>query len=146
MKKIVLLSTVAIALTACSPKVHHQGKIVEQAEIDQIKAGHHRKEDVAQILGSPTMSAMFKDDRWYYFSKVTQTTAFMKPVASEQNIYVIEFDKTGVVREVKHLGLEDSKKVAYVNRETPTTGHDTSVFQQLFGNFGRIARSDKMDK
>lgn len=147
MKHSILLLTCALALSGCSPKIHHQGKAIEQSELDQIKVKQHSKEDVARILGSPTMQSMFQDDRWYYFSKTTETTAFLKPVASEQNIYVVNFDRSGKVSEIKHLNLENSQDVAYVGRETPTTGQDTSMLQQVFGNFGRIAtRSDKMDK
>lgn len=146
MKYSVLLMSCVLALAGCSPKVHHQGKLVEKSEIEQIKVGEHNKEDVASILGSPSMQSMFQDDRWYYFSKVTETTAFLKPVAAEQDIYVVNFDKAGKVSEVKHLGLDDSRDVAHVSRETPTTGQDISVMKQLFGNFGRITRSDKMDK
>jgi outer membrane protein assembly factor BamE (lipoprotein component of BamABCDE complex) len=146
MKQYILVFACALAVAGCCPKVHHQGKSVEQSEIEQIKVNQHSKADVARLLGSPTMQSMFKDDRWYYFSKTTETTAFLRPVAAEQNIYVINFDKTGKVSEIKHLNLDDSHQVAYVNRETPTTGQDTSMMQQLFGNFGRISRSDKMDK
>jgi len=146
MKNYVLFFVGALALTGCSPKVHHQGKAIEQSELEQIKVNQHSKEDVARILGSPSMQSMFADDRWYYCSKTTETTAFMKPVASEQNVYVINFDKTGKVREIKHLDLDNSQQVSYVNRETPTTGQDTSMLQQLFGNFGRITRGDKMEK
>ncbi len=128
MRQYILLLVGTLALAGCSPKVHHQGKAVEQAEIDQIKVNQHRKEDVAQILGSPTMYAMFQDDRWYYYSKITETKAFMKPVASEQNLYVITFDKGGVVRDIKHLDLDNSEDVAYVNRETPTPGQNTRSF------------------
>jgi outer membrane protein assembly factor BamE (lipoprotein component of BamABCDE complex) len=145
MRNFVLLCVGVLALTACSPKVHHQGKAVEQSEIEKIKVNQHTKEDVANLLGSPSMQSMFADDRWYYCSKTTETTAFMKPVAAEQNVYVVNFDKTGRVASVKHLDLENSQSVSYVNRETPTTGQDTSMLQQLFGNFGRISRSDKMD-
>ncbi len=146
MKQNIFFLAGMLAIAGCSPKVHHQGKAIEESEIQQIKVNEHSKEDVSRMLGSPTMQSMFQDDRWYYFSKTTETTAFLKPVASEQNIYVINFNKSGKVREVKHLNLDNSQNVSYVNRETPTTGQDTSMLQQLFGNFGRITRSDKMEK
>jgi outer membrane protein assembly factor BamE (lipoprotein component of BamABCDE complex) len=142
MRKSILFLAGTLALGGCSPKVHHQGKAVELSEIEQVKVNQHTKEDVARILGSPSMQSMFADDRWYYFSKTTETTAFLKPVAAEQNIYVVNFNDSGLVSEVKHLDLGDSQKVAYVNRETPTTGQDTSVLQQIFGNFGKIAKKD----
>lgn len=146
MKHSMLFFVCALALTGCSPKVHHQGKTIEQSELEQIKVGEHSKEDVARILGSPTMQSMFQDDRWYYYSKTTETTAFLKPVAAESNIFVVNFNKSGKVSEIRYLNLDNSQDVAYVNRETPTTGQDTSMLQQIFGNFGRITRSDKMDK
>lgn len=146
MKYSSLLTVSVLALSACSPKVHHQGKLIEATEIEQVKVSEHNKEDVLSMLGSPSMQSMFQDDRWYYFSKVTETTAFLKPVAAQQDVYVINFDGAGKVSSVNHLGLDDSQQVSYVSRETPTTGQDTSVLKQIFGNFGRITRTDKMDK
>jgi len=144
MKKILSFLVVFTALAGCSAKVHHVGKNIEASDVEQIKVGVHHKSDVAQILGSPTLYSLFKEDRWYYASKITETKAFLKHVTEEQNTYIVSFNKSGIVTGVKHLDLENAKDISYVSRETPTTGQDTSMLQQLFGNFGRISRSDKM--
>ncbi len=143
MKKFSILLVTLIAISGCTPKVHHVGKSLEEGDIEQVKVGVHKKHEVAQILGSPTLYSLFKEDRWYYTSKVTEANAFLKPVASEQDTYIITFNKAGVVQNIRHLDLADVLEISYVNRETPTTGQDTSMLQQLFGNFGRITRGDK---
>ena len=144
MKKILVFPFLVLLLSACASRVHYVGKNLDKEDIARIKVGQHTKQDVAQILGSPTLSSMFQNDRWYYASKITETKAFLSPVVSEQNVYIITFGENGTVNAVKHLGLEDAKNVSYVGRETPTTGQDTSILQQLFGNFGKITRSDKV--
>ena len=146
MKKIFIFSCLGLLLSACAPKIHYVGKNLEKEDVAKIKVGQHYKQDVAQILGSPSFYSMFQDDRWYYTSKVTEAKAFLKPVVSEQDTYVVSFDKNGVVKEVRHLGLGDAQKINYAGRETPTTGHDSSILKQLFGNFGRITRSDNLRK
>lgn len=145
MKRVSFLFIVLVMMAGCSPKVHHVGKPVAEQEIQQVQVGVHTKRDVAGILGSPTFYSLFKEDRWYYAFKVAETTAFLKPVATEQDTYVIVFNENGIVKEVKHLGMEDAKEISYVSRETPTTGQDSSMLKQLFGNFGRITRSDKVN-
>jgi outer membrane protein assembly factor BamE (lipoprotein component of BamABCDE complex) len=53
-------------------------------------------------------------------------------------VLIIKFDKKGVVSDVEKKTLKDGRDIAIVQRETPTTGSDISVIQQLFGNIGRF--------
>lgn len=145
MKRISVLLVSLIAFAGCSPKVHQMGKSIEEKNVQQVQAGVHNKHDVARILGSPTLYSLFQEDRWYYTSKTTEANAFLKPVVAEQDTYIVTFDKSGIVKDVKHLNMDNAKDISYVSRETPTTGQDTSMLQQLFGNFGRITRSDKLN-
>lgn len=146
MKNVFVLTISCLFLAACAPKIHHQGKPVDESNVEQIQKGISTKHDVARLLGSPTMASVFQDDRWYYASRTTETNAFLKPVATQQDIFVVTFNDQGIVTDFKHLGLDDSQGVDYVNRETPTSGKDSSMLQQMFGNFGRITRSDKTAK
>ena len=70
----VILSAAVLGLTACShvpnfvkpyrPDVQ-QGNWLTQDQIDLLRPGMTR-EQVRFALGSPTLTSIFRDDRWYY--------------------------------------------------------------------------------
>ncbi|MGB0672097.1 MAG: outer membrane protein assembly factor BamE, partial [Rhodospirillales bacterium] len=103
-----------------------------------IRPGEISRAEVAEILGSPTNIAPFDGESWYYVSERTETFAFFEPEVKERQVLVLNFDKSGVLRDMKALSLQDGKEVALVDRETPTAGNDFTVIQQIFGNLGRF--------
>jgi outer membrane protein assembly factor BamE (lipoprotein component of BamABCDE complex) len=122
--------------------VHHQGKHVDVDDLAKIKAGTHNKNDVLSIVGSPSVDGTFDRKKWVYISKVTETTAFLAPTTAEEEVVAIYFDDNGIVKEVAFHENEDSENIDFVERVTPTSGHSMTFLQQIFGNFGRMSRSD----
>ncbi len=140
--------TLTAFLSACSSNVHYQGKKVEEEDLSQLKTGLHNKQDVARILGSPSTTTGFSDDKWYYVSKTTEAVSFLKPDVKDQQVLALKFDQSGLLREIEEHDITAGKEVDYVERVTSTAGQQKSFFQQVFGNFGRMARQDngKMPK
>ncbi|MBL0942444.1 MAG: outer membrane protein assembly factor BamE [Alphaproteobacteria bacterium] len=132
-----------LLMVGCSPIIHHQGKIIEEASLKEIACGRHTREDVERILGSPSTLATFNDKTWYYISKTTEAKAFFTPEVIDQKTIAITFDDAGYVKEISARKLADAQDIEFVERVTPTTGHSMTFLQQVFGNFGRIARQDK---
>jgi outer membrane protein assembly factor BamE (lipoprotein component of BamABCDE complex) len=63
--------------------------------------------------------------------------AFLKPRITEQHVLQIRFDGSGVVREMKELGLEDAKATTYVERTTPTRGGEPGLLRSLYDTIMR---------
>ncbi len=136
------LPVAAMALTACAAdsitiKARH-GNLPDPERLAEIVPGEINREEVAEILGSPSTIAAFDEETWLYISQQTETLAFLPLEITDQKIVVIKFDKEGVVSEVKQLGLEASQDVKPVERTTPTHGNEFTVLDQLLGNFGRF--------
>ena len=131
-----------IVLSACQPTIHNQGKKIDQDELNMVKKGVHTKQEVEQILGSPSTVSTFSDMKWYYIYKKTTASAFLKPEIVEQDVVVLEFDSNNVLAKITILGEKDGKQVDYVERITPTAGHSSSFLNQVFGDFGRVAKKD----
>ena len=100
------------------------------------------REEVAEILGSPSSVAVLEGETWYYISKRTETLAFFEPKVSDQKVVVIRFDEKGMVSEVQTLGLEQARTINPSERETPTAGNELTLFDQLIGNLGRFNSSE----
>ena len=133
-----LMLLLALAASGCSPRVHNQGHEVDPERLGQVEAGKSNREQVLEILGSPTNNSTFGPEIWYYVSQLVHTTLFFRPEVNDRKVVAIEFDENGTVVAVNSLGLEDGRLVRPVERTTPTTGHEMGMFEQLLGNFGRF--------
>ena len=104
--------------------------------ISKIKPGHQSRDQVITILGSPSAIGTFEDNRWYYITQKTESTAFFEPKLVKQSIILIDFDEGGFVKSVETLDPNEAKKISFVDRVTPTKGKSLGFFEQIFGNLG----------
>lgn len=125
-------------LVACAARTNSYGDHVDSDRLAQIVPGQISKDDVEQILGSPSTASIFDGETWYYISSRTETVAFLEPKIVERQVVVIRFDDKGVVSAVDAFGAERGQEVKIVNRETPSTGSQMTMVQQFFGNIGRF--------
>lgn len=132
-----IISTIACALlTGCAAEISARGNLPTEEKLSQVTPGLTR-EQVMQILGSPSTMATFTDQSWYYIGQKVEDYAFYRPKVLERQVVVIQFDEQDQVSEIKRLDKEDGKAVEMVDRTTPTVGRDLSIMQQMFGNLGR---------
>lgn len=128
----------ALALGACTKDVQVHGNIPDPEQIAAIEPGLATRQEVLQILGSPSTISTFLDRRWYYIGEKTTQFAFMTPDVLERSVLVVAFDEGGTVERTQAYTLEDGRVVDPVTRQTPTEGRDFTILQQLFGNIGRF--------
>lgn len=131
------------ALMACQSRIDSRGYVPTPEDMERVKAGLQGREEVREILGTPSSASNFTDDRWYYISKKTSSTAFFEPKVLEQNVVVVEFDETGIVKDLQRYALEDGLLIDPVTRKTPAPGREMSFLEQLIGNFGRFNSTPK---
>ena len=128
----------ASTLAGCAPIVDTRGTLVDSERMATVKVGQSGREQVLQSLGSPSATALFDDEVWYYIGKRTETLAFFAPEVLEQQVVVVRFDRDGVVSAIEKLNKEDGNQVQLVQRTTPTAGAEMTFLQQMFGNLGRF--------
>ena len=128
----------ALALAACQPTIDQRGNLPDKSKLAEIEPGVTTKQMVSQILGTPSSVSTFSDKTWYYISRRTEQTAFFDPEVLDQQVVVVGFDEGGVVREVQHLNLADSRPVDPSSRETPSAGKELGFVEQLIGNLGKF--------
>ncbi|MDW3207303.1 MAG: outer membrane protein assembly factor BamE [Alphaproteobacteria bacterium] len=133
-----LVGGAMIVLTACEPKVALRGNDPLESRLEQIAVGQSTKRDVAGAIGTPSMVGTFDDSVWYYLSQRKETWAFYSPEVVEHKVLAFHFNADGVLQEVKTYDEESLNEISYRDKETPTSGRTMSVFEQLFGNFGKV--------
>ena len=131
---------VALIAAGCSKTQAVRGYVPDDELLAQLQPGQQTRDQVAQILGSPSSISTFEErnDTWYYITRRTEQFAFFDEEVLDQRVVAIDFDEDGRVQEVRRFGLEDGQEVNPVDRKTPTRGRELGFFEQLFGNIGRF--------
>jgi outer membrane protein assembly factor BamE (lipoprotein component of BamABCDE complex) len=149
-RNVLIAAALAAAASACSPVVGRHGFQVTDVNPKDVKVGEDTKSTVLTKLGSPSTVSTFENNVWYYISQTTARRTYHKPSVETRNVTAISFDKASEkVTEVKTLDLNDSRRLAYNERETPTRGRELTVLEQLLGNVGRggmLPNSDDQER
>lgn len=127
-----------LALGACVPQVSNHGYRLDEAALAQIEPGRTTRDQVLQLLGSPSALTTFDGSVWYYVSQRSERMSFYQEEVVNQDVVSVTFDDLGTVVGIDRHGLEQAHEVSFVDRETPTAGSELSVFEQFIGNIGRF--------
>ena len=133
---ILIFSCLIILLNGCAPTANVRGFVPNPDAIEKIKPGLQNQDQVLGLLGSPTATATFEKDRWYYITRKTEKTVFDDPTLIESRTTMIEFDATGFVSKISTLSNDAIRDIDPVERTTPTKGRKFGILQQLLGNLG----------
>ncbi len=136
----------ALAVAGCAPEINVRGHVPNPDSLAQIKPGQQTRDQVLDLLGSPSSVGTFEDTRWYYISRRTEHLAFYEPEVMEAQVVMVEFDTAGFVKQVAHLPDEDIREIELVERETPTKGRELGFLQQILGNIGLRAASESDER
>lgn len=126
-----------VGLTGCNTsEVFHNGYVVDQQALDLVSVGSSR-EHVLLTLGTPSTTATFDGEVFYYISQQRKrTVAFMKQSLVDQQVLAIYFDKDGVVAQRANYTMQDGKVFDTISRTTPTGGKDLTFLQQVLSGAG----------
>ena len=128
----------ALLLSACAPALQTHGYRADAEALAQIQPGQTSREQVLQLLGSPSALSAFDGQAWYYITQRTEQRSFYQQNVVGQDVVAIAFDEQGMVAAVDRRGLDDARQVALVERETPTVGNELGILEQFVGNIGRF--------
>ena len=117
-------------LSGISQTTQH-GYVISPTALEQIPPGSS-KEQVLIALGSPSTTANYGNDVFYYISQTRERpVAFMPEKVINQRVVAVYFNKKDQVDHVANYGLKDGKVFDFVSRTTPTGGADQSFLQQV---------------
>lgn len=131
-----IVVVMALVIAGCAPAVNLRGHVPNPEALELIKPGQQTRDQVLDMLGSPTAIGTFEDSRWYYITRKTEQLAFYDAELIEAQVVLVEFDTAGFVKQVAHLSNDEAREIDPVARTTPTKGRELGFFQQLLGNLG----------
>ncbi|OFX07640.1 MAG: hypothetical protein A2516_11600 [Alphaproteobacteria bacterium RIFOXYD12_FULL_60_8] len=124
--------------TGCAENIHTRGNDPNPDMLAMLKPGEQSRMDVEALLGSPSNTATFDNETWYYISSTFKQVAFFAPEEVSRKVIAVSFTQDGYVKEVASFGLQDGKVVEISKRETPTAGNEIGLLEQLMGNLGKF--------
>jgi outer membrane protein assembly factor BamE (lipoprotein component of BamABCDE complex) len=126
---------IAISMVAASCQtfsiVRNHGYIQSQEMIEQVPEGSSQ-EHVQLVLGTPSTTATFGNEVYYYISQRTETIAFLEPRIVDQRVLAVYFDEDRTVSRIANYGIEDGRMIDFIGRRTPTTGEEVTFLRQIF--------------
>jgi outer membrane protein assembly factor BamE (lipoprotein component of BamABCDE complex) len=107
------------------------GYVVSPMALEQVPVGSS-KDQVLIALGSPSTTANYGNDVFYYISQTRQRpVAFMPEKVIDQRVVAVYFDDKDKVARVANYGMKDGKVFDFISRTTPTGGSDQSFLEQV---------------
>jgi outer membrane protein assembly factor BamE (lipoprotein component of BamABCDE complex) len=132
------LLAVSFGLAGCIGETLNRGYVPSENALQQVAIGAPR-EQVLIALGTPSTTADFGGEVFYYISqKTNRPVAFMNSRVIDQSVLAVYFDENSQVTQVADYGLKDGVIFDSVSRTTPTGGKDFSFLSQLFSAAGNI--------
>jgi outer membrane protein assembly factor BamE (lipoprotein component of BamABCDE complex) len=131
---------IGLLLSGCSvfsPRPVTRGSLIEADDYNQLKPGVSTRSDAMDLLGSPTTHATFNDDTWIYITMQTTQVPLDFPSVRKQNVLVLNFDSSGLLRGMRTLDRSNARDVTMVGDVTPTPGTKINILQQILGNVGK---------
>lgn len=126
-----------LSLAACAPTTSYNGFQAVEDKPEDIKVGTDTKSTVLTRLGTPSATATFDPNTWFYISQVTDKVAYKNPRVRQRSVVSIAFDADEKVKTVNTYDLKNGYQVAYNKRQTPTRGRELTALEQILGNIGR---------
>jgi outer membrane protein assembly factor BamE (lipoprotein component of BamABCDE complex) len=118
-----------------------QGYVIDQDSVDLVPVGSSR-EQVLLALGSPSTTATFDNEVFYYISQTRRRpVAFMNAKLVDQRVLAVYFNKEGRVENIANYGLKDGKVFDFISRTTPTGGKDQNFLGQMLSGVGNIGQN-----
>lgn len=118
-----------------------QGYIIDQQSLDLVPVGSSR-EQVLLALGSPSTTATFDNEVFYYISQTRRrSVAFAKPKLVDQRVLAVYFGDDGRVTNIANYGMKDGKVFDFISRTTPTAGKDQNFLAQVITGASKLTPS-----
>lgn len=137
-RNLVLVTGLAVGLSACSTIERKHGYIPSESDLQEIVVGVDTRDTVATLVGPPTTGGVIRDGNWYYVASRWETRLYFKPQEVERQVVAISFDDDGSVSNIERFGLEDGQVVVLNRRVTDDNIQGLTFLRQLLGNIGNF--------
>ena len=129
-------------LYSCSPINKQHGYLlddflVSSEEISKFELQNTTKNDVFNVMGSPSIEIQDVENVWIYLLSLKERKVFDEDELLFQSIYRFEFDNSGILIEQTFLTADNFNKIAFSSDETRVERNAYGITDQLYDAFTR---------
>jgi outer membrane protein assembly factor BamE (lipoprotein component of BamABCDE complex) len=135
--KYFILLLIALLFSGCQ-SVRINGQFIDDRSVKEIEGKKLNKDEVTNLIGSPTVVPDYSPDHWYYIQRTVSQRAWFEPKILEQKITEVVFDSKGYVSKVLVYENMNLEEIASVKEYTKTHGTDENGLQKFIKNIGRF--------
>lgn len=138
--KFICLIVASFTLVGCQ-SIDMHGQFVEAAAIEELEHKKLNKEQVIELIGTPTTVPEYSPNTWYYIQRALAKRAWFEPKIIEQRIVKVTFNQNDQVEEVEVLQGGGEEPVQVVREYTKTYGTELNPAQKFIKNIGRFNKT-----
>jgi outer membrane protein assembly factor BamE (lipoprotein component of BamABCDE complex) len=125
-------------VVACAKKEVTHGFLFTQSKVADIKIGESGKEELTELLGTPTTVSKFGEETWYYVASKREYSIIGKSKLIDQKILAVKFDQDGKVKTIDSYNENNANNLAFAKDHTPVKGDDTRIIKHIVENTGKF--------
>ncbi|RTK92669.1 MAG: outer membrane protein assembly factor BamE [Rickettsiales bacterium] len=131
-------------LTGCQ-SIDVRGQNVSDEAVEEINSKKPHKEQLVDLIGTPTYVPDYSKDTWYYIQRTVARKAWLTPKVAEQRIVKINFVNNRVIDAIVIKDMQNEEIVAK-SSYTQTYGTKQNGVQKFVKNIGRFNKTKKNNK
>jgi outer membrane protein assembly factor BamE (lipoprotein component of BamABCDE complex) len=123
MKKLFIFVIISLFITACTLKKveRHHGVHFLNNKQDKLTINQSNKNDILELLGSPSTKSTFDNDLWIYIERKTGNSSLTK-FGSERiivnNVLLLEINSMGLLEKKDFLDLTNMQELKFAEKAT----------------------------
>lgn len=133
-----LLSIAFLSLMACTPTTEVRGNLVNAKTLQELEAGKTDQRQALVLMGTPVSTSTFDEKTWYYIGQKTEQYGIFEAEVVERQVVALHFNDDGILESIERYDENDGLALDPSARQTPSSGRQFTVLQQLIGNIGRF--------
>ena len=123
MRKLFIFIIISLFISACTLKKveKHHGVHFLNKKQEKLTVNQSNKNDILELLGSPSTKSTFDNDLWIYIERKTDT-AFLRKFGNEKiivnNVLLLEINNMGLLAKKEFLDLTNMQELKFVEQTT----------------------------
>lgn len=135
-----ILLILSFILSSCQT-IDIRGQYIDDHLISQFDNKKLTKDEVLNLIGSPTIEPDYSPGTWYYIQRSLARRLWFSPQVVEQRIVKIKFNQNDQVEQVAILNDCHNDEIKFLSKYTKTYGTELNPIQKFIRNIGRFNKT-----
>jgi outer membrane protein assembly factor BamE (lipoprotein component of BamABCDE complex) len=150
MRKLFIFIIISLFISACTLKKieKHHGVHFLNKKQEKLTVNQSNKNDIIQLLGSPSTKSTFDNDLWIYIERKTDNSSIKKFGSNRvivNNVLLLEINNMGLLEKKKFLDLTNMQELKFA-KQTTENQYKKNTFVYEFLSSMRQKINDPLSK